>query len=208
MMCPRRGGPDILIRRRGRFGYLPIRRSGIRGNSESGEILTGCMSNDLLTAVPLFMQREKNVETTPIPGSLAMPQSDEFLLSLVARIVSAYMEHNAIRAQLLPGLIRDVYSALAGIGGEAEGTRAVTVKRKGPAGQTVFEDHLVCLECGLHMKMLKRHLQTVHHMTPVQYRATWGLAGDYPMVASQYAALRSSLAKESGLGKRSTPRGR
>jgi predicted transcriptional regulator len=80
--------------------------------------------------------------------------------------------------------------------------------RQLPAGQTVFDDHLICLECGLHMKMLKRHLQTVHKETPAQYRAKWHLAGDYPMVARQYAALRSDLAKESGLGKRPAPRGR
>ncbi|MBS0643283.1 MAG: MucR family transcriptional regulator [Proteobacteria bacterium] len=67
-------------------------------------------------------------------------------------------------------------------------------------GQTVFDDHLVCMEDGLSMKMLKRHLQTVHGMTPQEYRAKWGLPLDYPMVASDYAKLRSNLALESGLG--------
>jgi predicted transcriptional regulator len=67
-------------------------------------------------------------------------------------------------------------------------------------GQTVFDDHLICLECGVSMKMLKRHLQTVHGVTPREYRAKWGLSDDYPMVAANYAKLRSSLALESGLG--------
>ena len=62
------------------------------------------------------------------------------------------------------------------------------------------------MDRGLSMKMLKRHLQTVHGVSPSQYRARWNLAGDYPMVARQYAALRSSLAKKSGLGKRPVPR--
>jgi predicted transcriptional regulator len=67
-------------------------------------------------------------------------------------------------------------------------------------GQTVFDDHLICQECGVSMKMLKRHLQTVHGMTPRDYRAKWDLSDDYPMVAANYAKLRSSLALESGLG--------
>jgi predicted transcriptional regulator len=142
-----------------------------------------------------------------------MPQSEDSLLSHVARIVSAYVEHNATPTRALPGLIRDVWLALAGVGTEPtaqpdRGRTAPAGRRENTAGQTVFDDHLVCLECGLHMKMLKRHLQTVHNETPEQYRAKWHLPGDYPMVASQYAALRSSLAKESGLGRRTGPRGR
>jgi predicted transcriptional regulator len=67
-------------------------------------------------------------------------------------------------------------------------------------GQTVFEDRLICMEDGLTMKMLKRHLLTVHGMTPDEYRAKWKLPANYPMVAPQYARLRSDLALESGLG--------
>jgi predicted transcriptional regulator len=136
--------------------------------------------------------------------------SDDPLLSLVAQIVSAQVEHNDTPATAVPDMIRGVYRALA----EA-GPRTVTVSnqpspsataRKAPAGQTIFDDRLICMECGLPMKMLKRHLQTVHNETPAQYRAKWHLPGDYPMVARQYAALRSSLAKQSGLGKRPGPR--
>jgi predicted transcriptional regulator len=142
-----------------------------------------------------------------------MTLSDDPLLTLVAQIVSAQVEHNNTPAQALPGLIRDVYRALAGAGSRVVSlTSAASVApaaaRKGAAGQTVFDDHLICMDCGLHMKMLKRHLQSVHNETPAEYRVKWHLPGDYPMVARQYAALRSSLAKESGLGKRPAPRGR
>jgi predicted transcriptional regulator len=37
-------------------------------------------------------------------------------------------------------------------------------------------------------------------MTPEQYRDKWGLPADYPMVAPNYAAARSELAKQMGLG--------
>jgi predicted transcriptional regulator len=139
-----------------------------------------------------------------------MPQSEDPLLPLVARIVSAQVEHHDTPGRILPSLIRDVYRALATVepGRSKPGVVTPVASRQAPAGETVFDDHLICLECGLHMKMLKRHLQTVHHETPAQYRAKWRLAGDYPMVARQYATLRSNLAKESGLGKRPAARAR
>ena len=135
-----------------------------------------------------------------------MPKSEDPLLTVVAQIVSAHVAHNDVRSAMLPNLIRDVHQALAA----AQGSSTVQpgAVRKRPASQTVFEDHLICMDCGANMKMLKRHLQTVHHMTPAQYRAKWNLPGDYPMVARQYATLRSNLAKESGLGKRPGSRGR
>jgi predicted transcriptional regulator len=134
-----------------------------------------------------------------------MSQSDDPLLSLVAQIVSAHVEHHETPQNVLPRLISDVYRALANVAPRAAASPAV---RKGPAVQTVFDDHLVCMECGLRMKMLKRHLQAVHNATPAEYRAKWRLPGDYPLVARQYAALRSNLAKQSGLGKRPGPRAR
>ena len=74
-----------------------------------------------------------------------------------------------------------------------------------PVKKSVFQDHIVCLEDGKKLKMLKRHLKTAYNLTPEQYRERWGLAPDYPMVAPDYAKHRSSLAKQIGLGTR--PRG-
>jgi predicted transcriptional regulator len=153
------------------------------------------------------MHRKRNVKMTFL-GSTPMPSTADPLLSLVAQIVSAHVGHNDTPARGVPELIRGVYQALMTAGsGAAQPSTALAV-RKRPPGPTVFSDHLVCMECGLHMKMLRRHLKTVHKETPAQYRAKWGLPGDYPMVARQYAALRSSLAKKSGLGKRAVPRSR
>ncbi len=145
-----------------------------------------------------------------------MTESDNPILTLTAQIVSAHVEHNETSSAGLPSLIREVYQALAGVEAVPERPRALmadaplppVAAKKAAGKQTVFDDHLVCMDCGLSMKMLKRHLQTVHSLSPAQYRAKWNLPGDYPMVARQYADLRSSLAKESGLGKRPVPRGR
>jgi predicted transcriptional regulator len=128
-----------------------------------------------------------------------MPQSGNSLLSLAAQIVVAHVENNDTPDRALPDLIREVYQALAHAR-SSEPARALA--SSGASGEeTVFADHLVCMECGVHMKMLKRHLITLHNTTPAQYRARWRLPGDYPMVAREYASLRSSLAKDSGLGK-------
>ena len=127
-----------------------------------------------------------------------MPQSGDPVLLLAVQIVIAHIGHNDTPASALPTLIRDVHRALVSVGGT----------RGEAARETVFDDHLVCLECGLHIKVLRRHLQTVHNTTSEQYRAKWHLPGDYPMVAREYAALRSSLARRSGLGKRPVSRGR
>jgi predicted transcriptional regulator len=122
------------------------------------------------------------------------------LASLTADIVSAHISNNEVTPEQLPTLIRDVHQALATVGrASAEPIKAepaVDVKK------SVFADHIVCLECGQSLKMLKRHLATDHGMTPDEYRAKWNLPHSYPMVAPEYAATRSQLAKDSGLGRK------
>ena len=121
------------------------------------------------------------------------------LLQLTAKIVAGYASHNRIDAAGLLRLIESVYGALAGSGtvaaGEAAPQPAVPVKR------SVFPGYIVCLEDGKKLKMLKRHLMTTYGLTPEQYRQKWALPPSYPMVAPEYAARRSRLAKEIGLGR-------
>jgi predicted transcriptional regulator len=126
------------------------------------------------------------------------------VLALTAQIVSAHVSNNSVTPDALPSLIQDVYRTLSGVGREApvpeKPQPAVPVKK------SVFADHIVCLEDGKKLKMLKRHLKTAYDMTPDQYRERWGLPPEYPMVAPNYASHRSSLAKKIGLGTK--PRGR
>ena len=129
---------------------------------------------------------------------MAEPPAPANVLGLTAQIVSAHVSNNPVAADSLPSLIQDVYRTLAGIGREP-----VQPERPQPAvaiKKSVFADHIVCLEDGKKLKMLKRHLKTAYNMTPEQYRERWGLAPDYPMVAPNYARHRSSLAKKIGLG--------
>jgi predicted transcriptional regulator len=122
------------------------------------------------------------------------------VLGLTAQIVAAHVSNNSVAPDALPSLIEEVYKTLAGIGKET-----VQPERPQPAvpvKKSVFPDHIVCLEDGKKLKMLKRHLKTAYNMTPEAYRERWGLASDYPMVAPNYARQRSRLAKEIGLGTR------
>ncbi|KON63452.1 transcriptional regulatory protein ros [Komagataeibacter europaeus] len=121
------------------------------------------------------------------------------LRELTTRIVAAYVSSNTVPTETLPGLIATVFQALGSLGQATTGTPdlvpAVPVKK------SVFPDYIVCLEDGKKMKMLKRHLHTVYGLTPQQYRAKWGLPESYPMTAPSYAARRSALAQEIGLGR-------
>ena len=120
------------------------------------------------------------------------------LLGLATEIVSAHVRNNAIAADQLPGLIQQVFNALATV----EQATAAPPKAEPavPVRKSVLADHIVCLDCGKHFSMLRRHLTTDHKMTPQQYRQRWDLPSTYPMVAPDYAKTRSTIAKKIGLG--------
>jgi predicted transcriptional regulator len=123
-------------------------------------------------------------------------------IALAAEIVSAYVSKNSVPSGDLAGLISDVHAALMQAAGDGAAEPAEAPKPAIQARKSVQPDYIVCLEDGKRFKSLKRHLRTVYDLTPDQYRAKWGLAHDYPMVAPNYAAARSELAKQFGLGAR------
>ena len=125
----------------------------------------------------------------------------EDVLALTAQIVSAHVTKNTVDIGELPTLIRDVFRTLSTLGEAAPAPVADTAKPAVPAARSVFASHIICMECGKKMTMLKRHLMTEHGLTIDQYRTKYNLPGTYPMVAPDYAKTRSSLAKEMGLGK-------
>jgi len=129
-------------------------------------------------------------------------RTDAHLLNLTAQIVSAHVANNSIQADALPALIQSVFKTLAGTGQESP--QPVKLEPAVPIKRSVFADHIVCLEDGKKLKMLKRHLATSYQMTPQQYRERWGLPHDYPMVAPDYAKHRSALAKKIGLGRKAS----
>lgn len=122
-------------------------------------------------------------------------------IELTADIVSAYVGNNPLPASGLPDLIASVSASVRKLGSMAE-AESVTLTPAVNPKRSVFPDHIVCLEDGKKFKSLKRHLSTDHHLSPDEYRAKWGLPPDYPMVAPNYSATRSALAKSSGLGRK------
>ncbi len=128
-------------------------------------------------------------------------RSDETeLLSQTVEIVASYVSNNTIALEDLPRLIDETHTALRN---QREGVESQPTDRPRPAvpiKKSVTPDFIICLEDGKKLKMLKRHLKTAYNMTPEEYRARWNLPPDYPMVAPNYAAKRSRLAKDIGLG--------
>ena len=117
-----------------------------------------------------------------------------------ASIVSAYLTKNAVPADEIPALIGRVHAALTRVSSGASDPGADSQKPAVPVKKSIHPEFVVCLEDGKKFKSLKRHLRTQYNMTPEQYREKWGLPYDYPMVAPNYAAARSKLAKDMGLG--------
>ena len=126
------------------------------------------------------------------------------LLALTAEIVAAHVGNNAVASTDLGGLIQSVFDTLRGLASD-EPAVSVELTPAVPIRRSVTDDHIVCLEDGKKLKMLKRHLMTDHGLTPQEYRTKWDLKPDYPMVAPAYAAKRTELALKIGLGRKPAP---
>ncbi|MEP1145462.1 MAG: MucR family transcriptional regulator [Henriciella sp.] len=122
------------------------------------------------------------------------------LLDMTTAVVSSFVSNNPISPNDLPELMRSVHSKLTELGDDqsppARPDPAVPIKK------SITQNHIICLEDGKKLKMLKRYIRTRYNLTPDEYRARWGLPADYPMVAPEYADRRSRFAKEIGLGKK------
>ena len=132
--------------------------------------------------------------------------ADSDLIDLSADIVCAYVSHNALSVTDLPKLIADVHTALLGLQSGGAKEPVEELKPAVPIRKSVSADYIVCLEDGKKFKSLKRHLRTHYSLSPEEYREKWGLPADYPMVAPNYSATRSRLAKDNGLGRKATAR--
>jgi predicted transcriptional regulator len=130
-------------------------------------------------------------------------QEDESIdsLPLAVEIVAAFVSNNKIEAEALPALLRTVHDAVRGLRSPVVERPPERPKPAVPINRSVHNDHIVCLEDGKKLKMLKRYLRSTYGMSPDEYRKKWGLPADYPMVAPAYAAKRSEFAKQIGLGK-------
>ncbi len=133
---------------------------------------------------------------------------DGAVLGLTAEVVAGYVTNNRLPGDQLPELIRAVYRSLSTAGASAAATAAASAK---PAPvvevkKSVFPNRLICLACGQPFSMLKRHLHTEHQLTPAEYRERYDLPRSYPVVAADYAKVRSALAKKIGLGRKAGSR--
>lgn len=133
-------------------------------------------------------------------NSQAIPPTD--VLRMAVEIVSAYVSNNSVAAAQVPEVINTVYGSLSALNGQSGSESTEALKPAVSVRRSINPDYIVCLEDGKKLKMLKRHLRAAYGMTPDEYRAKWGLPADYPMVAPNYAAQRSTFAKQIGLGRK------
>ena len=130
---------------------------------------------------------------------MAENPGDRSLVELTTQIVAAYVGNNPVPSADIANLINQVHAALTRVVGAPPAMPSEALKPAVPVKRSIASDYLICLEDGKKFKSLRRHLRTLD-MTPQQYREKWGLPSDYPMVAPNYAAARSQLAKQMGLG--------
>jgi predicted transcriptional regulator len=134
----------------------------------------------------------------------SIPSTTEVdLIDLSTEIVCAYVSHNALSPSDLPKVISEVHNALKSLKAGSVVEPQEELKPVVPVRKSVAPDFIICLEDGKKFKSLKRHLRTHYNLTPEEYREKWGLPADYPMVAPNYSATRSRLAKDNGLGRKS-----
>ena len=124
-------------------------------------------------------------------------------IELATEIMVAFVANNAVPRADLPALFEGLHSALKRL---ADGGEVAPAAIDPPAPavsirKSVTPDYLICLDDGKQFKSLRRHL-TALGLTPHQYREKWKLPADYPMVAANYHAQRSELAKKIGLGQK------
>ena len=134
----------------------------------------------------------------------ATKDKDREFAVLTAQIAAAYLSNHPLALAEIAGVISSVHTALRETVAPTAKAESALVP-KVPVKRSVTPDYLVCLEDGVRVRMLKRHLRTHHHLTPEEYRTKWGLAYNYPMVAPAYAEARSALARAAGLGHRREP---
>lgn len=127
--------------------------------------------------------------------------SNTELLEITTDIVASFVSNNPLPSSGLSELIATVHGTVLALAAD-EPAEAPRPDPAVPISKSITPDHIICLEDGRKLKMLKRYLRSRYDLTPEEYRARWGLPADYPMVAPNYAKRRSAFAKEIGLGRK------
>lgn len=121
----------------------------------------------------------------------------EKFIEYASQIAAAYLQNHTVKPNDLTPLIQTIHAALMNCSQHKTDCLNPAV----PIEKSVTDDFIICLEDGKKLKMMKRYLRSQHDMTPEEYRDKWGLPSNYPMVAPNYAKVRSQHAKNIGLGK-------
>ncbi len=163
------------------------------------KLLAGLLQKYFTVAISI------DVLLNPKGIAVTEPLDQSTLAQLTAEIAAAYVGSNQVPLADMTNLIRSIADTLQRLGQPLVEETVSKTEPMVPIKRSIRPDHLVCLICGKHQTMLKRHLAQYHDVDPPAYRTMFGLSADYPMVAPDYAAKRSELAKSIGLGRKKEP---
>lgn len=132
------------------------------------------------------------------------------LTELAVAVTTAWLSNPQTRvsSEDVCAFLKQIQSTLAGleqgsvkaddtIGDQAGEFRPAVTARKSLADP----GYIISMIDGKPYRTLRRHLST-HGLTPETYRDRYGLKPDYPMIAPDYSAARSKIAKDLGLGRK------
>lgn len=124
------------------------------------------------------------------------------LIELSTELTSAYLGAHQVQISEVSSIMHSFFQVLSDLNKSSGSIKGrLPIAPAVPVEESVHEDYIICLEDGKKLQMLKRHLSTVYKMTIEEYKERWGLGPDYPVVAPNYARRRSSIAKNTGLGR-------
>lgn len=185
--------------------FCALAAPGDKGRGAEGYQWSGALATAMSRVSLEGVLMRTSVSTAGESQEASMTEKVEQIVTLTAEITSAYVGNNSMPTEGLPALIERIHQSLKELTQDGGGGTNGSATQNRPSvdpHNSVFPDHLVCLDCGRNVSLLTLHLLKAHGLTPEDYRKKWDLPPRYPMAAPKYASLRAKLAKQSGLGHR------
>jgi predicted transcriptional regulator len=127
-------------------------------------------------------------------------------IELAAELTIAWLSNHHTRAtpEDVRAFLKSMHHAVVGLSAPTEPAASEEAQNKYTGAVTARKslaspDYIISMIDGKQYKTLTRHLNT-NGLTPAEYKARYGLRGDYPMTAPTYSEARRAMAKKIGLG--------
>ena len=99
------------------------------------------------------------------------------ILRLTVDVTVSYLNNNTLPASEVPNFMHLIHSSLTKLSSNEKVEETQQLKPAVSIRKSITDKHLVCLEDGKQLKMLKRHLRTAYNLS----RRNIGLSGIFPL---------------------------